>query len=142
VPGQAPAAPPDDVLTNAVPGDIMALVREDHQRAIPAIARDPSRSTRLEDAVRKLQTHHQLLLGDSRTIDSLPDTSVHLSNFTEILDQPDSGRSMELGSEVVEQDRGCRFEGVQIGPPAMAAQLVLEIAPDPLNQIQFGRIRR
>jgi DNA modification methylase len=79
VPGQAPAAPPDDVLTNAVPGDIMALVREDHQRAIPAIARDPSRSTRLEDAVRKLQTHHQLLLGDSRTIDSLPDTSVHLA---------------------------------------------------------------
>lgn len=65
---------PDDI----VPPAALALARENHQKAIPAIAKSPNLVRRIEAAVRSLPTAHDLLLGDSRQLTTIPDTSVHL----------------------------------------------------------------
>ena len=45
---------------------------------IPTLARDASRMARIEQFVQKLHTRHELIRGDARQIDHVPDASVHL----------------------------------------------------------------
>lgn len=65
-------------LEAAVPADILEPARQDHQRVLPRIARDPELARQVEAAVRELPTCHRLLLGDSRRMDALHEGSVHL----------------------------------------------------------------
>jgi DNA modification methylase len=51
---------------------------EDHQTAVPAIARDPEKIALVESVVQTLPTTHDLYLRDSRDLGVLPDESVHL----------------------------------------------------------------
>src|SRR5206468_12656470 len=45
---------------------------------IPTIARDQNAVRSIEACVRRRQTRHELILGDARQMDTLPDASVHL----------------------------------------------------------------
>jgi DNA modification methylase len=57
----------------------MVRVRHDHQRVMPAIARDPAMTAALQRIVQQLRTQQQLACGDSRSIlPLLPSSSVHL----------------------------------------------------------------
>ena len=49
---------------------------------------------------------------------------------------------MEVDGETGQQGVAGLHQAVQIVPPAMAADLAFEIAPDPLDQIEPGRIGR
>ena len=62
-------------LDSYVPGSLRAL--GDLRTAIPAIARDRKRMREVEEAVRRLPTRHQLVVGDAREIHLAPE-SVHL----------------------------------------------------------------
>ena len=69
-----------DNLEALVPDDLLELAGSDAQRAIPAIARDPDATSRIEWLLGEVPTTHRLLLGDSRkTIADLPERSVHLA---------------------------------------------------------------
>ena len=48
------------------------------QKAIPAIAKNPVLMSKIESLVGKIQTHHKLILGDSRDLSDIPDDSIHL----------------------------------------------------------------
>ena len=48
------------------------------QKALPRIARDPSLTAKIADAVAGVPTSHQLFLGDSRELSELESESVHL----------------------------------------------------------------
>lgn len=62
-----------------VPSELRALVDEfGHQKAVPMAARDPRYSTLVEHSAQSLPSSHKGILGDSRSLDSLPDESVHL----------------------------------------------------------------
>lgn len=65
-------------LAAFVPAEAMALARADERRSIPAIAKDLAHTLAIEDAVRRVPTRHQLVLGDSRSMDAVADQSVHL----------------------------------------------------------------
>jgi DNA modification methylase len=65
-------------LDSVVPDDAAALARKDEQRSIPAIAKDLRHTLAIEAAVRRIPTQHKLVLGDSRSMDAVPDQSVHL----------------------------------------------------------------
>ncbi|HHW13806.1 MAG TPA: site-specific DNA-methyltransferase [Firmicutes bacterium] len=54
------------------------MVKENHQTAIPALAKDAAMVDAIEQAVRRLPSQHRLFLGDSRNMDAVPDESVHL----------------------------------------------------------------
>jgi DNA modification methylase len=70
----------DPSLDDFVPADVRLLVEADHQRAIPAIARNPALAQSIERAARSVPTRHQLLLGDSRErMAHVPSESVHLT---------------------------------------------------------------
>lgn len=49
---------------------------------------------------------------------------------------------VEMHGEVSEQYLGRLLESFEVVPPAMAAQLVLQEAPDALHQIEVRRVRR
>jgi DNA modification methylase len=61
-----------------VPAEALALASLDEQKAIPALAKDPRMTSAIEQAVRKLPTDHELILGDSRHLEQIPDESIHL----------------------------------------------------------------
>lgn len=65
-------------LDSQVPERARALAREDDQKAIPALAKDSELIQAIEQAVRLLPTHHELFLGDSRSMAEVPDEAVHL----------------------------------------------------------------
>ena len=50
----------------------------DSQTALPRIAKDPELIRQIETAVHQMPTAHDLYLGDSRRMDVVPDSSVHL----------------------------------------------------------------
>jgi hypothetical protein len=67
-----------------------------------------------------------------------------LRGFTDVLDEGDAAwiRLVEPGLEVGQQAcRGALQRG-SIGPPAMAAELLLDVAPDTFHEVQLGCIRR
>jgi hypothetical protein len=65
-----------------------------------------------------------------------------LSGFIKVLNQSDPGpaRCIEVRLQLAEQGRGYVLQGVEIIPPAMAGEFVLEVAPDPLDQIELGTV--
>lgn len=63
-------------LAQYLPRDMAEF--HDPQTAIPALARDPAASSRIEDAVRLVPTKHTLFHGDSREFDAFDTESVHL----------------------------------------------------------------
>jgi modification methylase len=67
-----------DHLIDFIPPTIFALARKNHQKALPAIARNGKMTQTIEDAVRQIPTHHRLIIGDSRDINAVHDESVHL----------------------------------------------------------------
>lgn len=71
--------PPGCEFEDVVPAEAMELARDGHQKAIPAIAKDPEMVKQIEETVRSLPTHHRLILGDSRSMEEVPDESVHLA---------------------------------------------------------------
>jgi DNA modification methylase len=76
-----PSHPPDSStpeLADLVPREALALATGDEQKAIPALAKDPEMTRRIEQGVRRLATRHELILGDSRQLESIPAESVHL----------------------------------------------------------------
>ncbi|HLZ68908.1 MAG TPA: site-specific DNA-methyltransferase [Dehalococcoidia bacterium] len=74
----APVCFDDRLLDKLVPGEARALVSKDNQRAIPAIAKDPTLLRGIEEAIRSLPTSHDLLLSDGRAMAEIADASVHL----------------------------------------------------------------
>ena len=65
-----------DRLDSLVPDGLGDLSNE--QTAIPRIARDPSLTAMIADAVERVPTSHHLFLGDSRDLSELESNSVHL----------------------------------------------------------------
>jgi len=65
-------------LVDFVPPKVLVLADRDEQRAIPALAKDPSAMRGIEAGVRRILTRHRLILGDSRQMDQIEDESVHL----------------------------------------------------------------
>ena len=61
-----------------VPGDLLTMALEDEQKALPAAAKDPKITRRVERAAARYPTAHRLVLADSRGMDDIPDGSVHL----------------------------------------------------------------
>jgi len=62
-----------------VPKDAFTIVDSRGKRAFPAIAKNSKLVTIIEDAVRRVPSHHQLFCGDSRQMNFLPSASVHLA---------------------------------------------------------------
>lgn len=65
-------------LDELVPSDVLDAARCDIQKAIPALAKDLSMVQSIERAIKRVPTKHQLILGDSRGMESIADESVHL----------------------------------------------------------------
>ncbi len=63
-------------LSDYIPSGIGKLA--DHQKDLPRIARDPSLTGSIEQAVRGVPTTHDLHLADARDMSGVPDKSVHL----------------------------------------------------------------
>ena len=87
-------------LDPLVPAAARRLVAGDAQRAIPAIAKDPSALAEIDYTVRGLPTRHRVFRGDSRQMDVIPDHSVHLvvtsPPYWTLKDYP--GREGQLGA--------------------------------------------
>lgn len=66
-------------LNHYVPKYALSMVEEDDQRAIPALAKDQTKSLQIEQALRRIPTNHLLVNGDSRNMQDVPDESVHLA---------------------------------------------------------------
>ena len=59
------------------------------------------------------------------------------------MDQADAAvGAMELGAEVVQQATRGALQGGEIRPPAVVGELVLEVPPDPFDEIQLGAVGR
>ncbi|MGQ0572545.1 MAG: DNA-methyltransferase [Armatimonadota bacterium] len=58
---------------------MLALANAGGQRAIPAFAKDVKISCLVDEAVRSVPTRHELVCGDSRSMDYVADGSVHLA---------------------------------------------------------------
>lgn len=69
----------DAELERLIPGNIWRRVLDDEQRAIPALAKDAEAMWAIEQVVKQIDTHHQLTLGDSRSLEAIPASSVHLA---------------------------------------------------------------
>jgi DNA modification methylase len=65
-------------LDELVPPDVLDAAHCDIQKAIPALAKDLSMVQSIERAIKRVPTKHQLILGDSRGMESIADESVHL----------------------------------------------------------------
>lgn len=65
-------------LSVHVPLDLLTAAARDPQRAIPGIAKDPHAVQAIERAIRSIPTAHDLVLGDSRKMSDVPDSSIHL----------------------------------------------------------------
>lgn len=67
-----------DPLEAYVPPKLMGLLRNHHQKNVPAIAKDPELLDSIERAIRDIPTEHRIICGDSRDMDAIPDESVQL----------------------------------------------------------------
>ncbi len=65
-------------LEELVPVEVLDAARDDIQRAIPAQAKDSCMVQAIERAIKRVQTRHQLIRGDSRRMEEIADESVHL----------------------------------------------------------------
>ena len=65
-------------LSEFVPPEV-GDITDDHQKAIPRIARDPQLTVLIEHALQRVPTKHDLYCLDSRAIDFLDPKSVHLA---------------------------------------------------------------
>ncbi len=65
-------------LEDLVPPVALKVIQRDGQRAIPAIAKNKEIVQSIEDAIKHVPTTHQLIQGDGRKMDDIPDKSVHL----------------------------------------------------------------
>jgi len=65
-------------LEGLVPPEVLQVSRDDIQRAIPALAKDPNKVQAIEKAIKRVPTRHNLILGDSRCMEDIADESVHL----------------------------------------------------------------
>jgi len=72
--GAGPSVPLEEVA----PADAMSLAKRDHQKGIPALAKEPASLRRIEEVVHQIPTWHKLFLGDARHIKQISDQSVHL----------------------------------------------------------------
>jgi DNA modification methylase len=69
----------DGDLRGIAPSEALTLARADQQRAIPALAKDSRMIRAIEEAIRQIPTKHELVCGDSRHMNFIPDESVHLA---------------------------------------------------------------
>jgi DNA modification methylase len=67
-----------DRAEGELPAGVNALLRADHQTALPAIARSETISSAVLEVTRRLRTQHRLYLGDARDLSMIDDESVHL----------------------------------------------------------------
>jgi DNA modification methylase len=65
-------------LEDLVPADVLDAARENIQKAVPALAKNPSIVQAIEKAIKRVPTRHQMFLGDSRYMENIPDESIHL----------------------------------------------------------------
>lgn len=65
-------------VTDLLPSELVALVGDNSQKAIPAIAKRPDVLAALRSAARQVPAHHELWLGDGRDLSCLSDNSVQL----------------------------------------------------------------
>jgi DNA modification methylase len=65
-------------LEELVPAEVLFAARDDMQKAIPALAKDPTMTQSIERAIKRVPTRHQLIQGDSRCMEEIEDESVHL----------------------------------------------------------------
>ena len=70
---------PADPLEAVVPPEILEAVRQEQQKAIPALAKDPALLHAVKRAVRELHTRHTIITADCRDMSTIPDGSVHLA---------------------------------------------------------------
>jgi hypothetical protein len=65
-----------------------------------------------------------------------------LSRLTKVLTQSDPGVAwcIEVRLHLSEQRRGRLLQGIQVIPPAMTGEFVLEVPPDPLDQVELRSI--
>lgn len=68
----------DHPLDACVPPDILAVAEAEGQRAIPHIAKTPALMKEIEALSGTLPTQHRFINTDSRSLDCIPDESVHL----------------------------------------------------------------
>jgi hypothetical protein len=66
-------------LESLVPLELFEMAQKNGQKAIPNIAKDPKMIQVIEAALKRVFTSHQMILGDSRMMDAIPDQSVHLA---------------------------------------------------------------
>lgn len=64
-------------IADYVPPEIGHIGR-DHQTALPRIAKDPNLTRLIDQALRRIPTHHEIYPGDARQMDFLQPESVHL----------------------------------------------------------------
>jgi hypothetical protein len=65
-------------IDELVPAEVQLAARDDIQKAIPALAKDPAATGSIEWAIKRVPARHQSILGDSRQMDEIEDESVHL----------------------------------------------------------------
>lgn len=65
-------------LEELVPPEIFVPTQKDVQKAIPALAKNTQKIQAIEAVVKRISTRHQMVLGDSRYMEGIPDESVHL----------------------------------------------------------------
>lgn len=65
--------------SDVIPARALALLSEDDQRAIPAIAKDTGLMRDIQRRVQALPSAHSVVLGDSRHLSIIPSESVHLA---------------------------------------------------------------
>lgn len=69
---------PGVTVERAVPPELVSLLAEHGQRAIPMIAKNREMTALAERAAQRVSTNHRLILGDSREDLGLAEESVHL----------------------------------------------------------------
>lgn len=67
----------DEGVRALVPPEAIALAKRS-QKGLPALAKSADLAAQIEKAAAALPSHHELWLGDSRDLSSIPDASVHL----------------------------------------------------------------
>jgi DNA modification methylase len=65
-------------LDSFVPPAVLEAVRAEQQKGIPAIARTPSLTQLIEEALQALPSSHQMVNGDSRALEFIEDESISL----------------------------------------------------------------
>ncbi len=65
-------------LESLVPHEVISAAQTNVQKAIPSLAKDATMTQAIENAIKRVRTHHQIILGDSRHMENIPDESVHL----------------------------------------------------------------